>query len=514
MSRIENSARNIMASLGGQLLNNLLRLICRTAFIYTLGKEFLGISSLYANILTILSVSELGFSSAITYSLYKPLAENDIPTICALMHFFRNAYRVIGVIVFVVGLAVVPFLPFFMNGTTDSVNIYLYYFLYLAETVISYLFFAYKGTLLVADQKKYLNDVITYMVQITMNMIQIGVLFLLRSFFVYTVVGIVSTAVQNILISAAVDKKYPYLKGAHPKLGKEARKQVFSQVYAMSLYRISTTISSATDNLIISSQISVLMVGLYDNYYMIIQVIQKLLQGFFRAFTSSVGNFYATETKERNAFMFRCLNLMNSGIIVFCSVSFLVLLQPFVSLWIGEEYLLTYPVVVAIVMNFATNYMQSAVQTYKDASGLFVRGKYRAVATAVLNLVISIVLVRTIGLAGVFWGSVISRMVTTWWYDAWLIHRAGFGCAPAQYYAGCAVLMGLIFSLSWLIQWTTSLVPMSLVVTILLRGVMSIVLVGAAFLLLYGRSDEWKYLVDQNKTLLQNKILKKRREKQ
>ena len=201
---------------------------------------------------------------------------------------------------------------------------------------------------------------------------------------------------------------------------------MFSRVYAMSLYRICNIVGTSTDNLIISANISVIAVGLYDNYYMIIQVIQKLLTGVFQAFTSSLGNFYVLESKGRNEFLFRALNLANSWLIAFCSVCFAVLLQPFIQLCFGSEYLLDDTVVIIIVINFATNFMQNVVRIYRDASGLFVRGKYRAVLAAVMNLIISIILVKKIGLAGVFLGSIISRMVTTWWFDAWILYKYGF----------------------------------------------------------------------------------------
>lgn len=161
MSRTTNSLRNASAAIGGQLLNNLLRFVCRTVFIHTLGREYLGISSLYTNVLTILSITELGFSTAVTYSLYEPLAKDDRPAVRAIMAFFRKAYRAVGLAVLLLGLALMPFLPHLMTGVTDKVNIYQYYLLYLAETVVSYLFFAYKSTLLIADQKKYAAELVS-----------------------------------------------------------------------------------------------------------------------------------------------------------------------------------------------------------------------------------------------------------------------------------------------------------------------------------------------------------------
>lgn len=508
MSRTINSLRNIGASIGGQLLNNVFRFLCRTIFVYVLGKEYLGISSLYANILTILSVSELGFSTAITYSLYRPLVENDIPAIQSLMQFFKRAYRIIGLLILLVGLIIMPFLPDLMLGATDKINIYQYYLLYLGQTVISYLFFAYKGTLLIADQKKYIYDTVVCAVQIGMNLVQIVILLCLRSFLLYTIVAVVCDALQNVITSIVVDRKYPYLKAPAQNLSKERRREVFKQVYAASLYRICITIGTSTDNLIISSNISVLMVGLYDNYYMIVQVIHKLLQGFFQAFTSSLGNLYVLESRERNEFIFRCLNQLNNWVIVFCSVSFLMLFQPFIELWLGREYLLTGPVVLSIVINFATNYLQVIVQAFKNASGLFLRGKYRAVATAVLNLVISIILARYWGLTGVLWGSIISRMVTTWWYDAWIIYRYGFHQSPVHYFLECAVTMGLIFVITGVLELLCMPFSAATWGNLILKGMVCVLGGNGIYLLLYGRREEFRYLFTQGRNLICHRLAK------
>lgn len=505
MSRTKNSLLNIMASIGGQLLTNILRWICRIVFIHTLGKAYLGISSLYTNILTILSLSELGLGSAITYSLYKPLAENDMETVKALMAFFKKAYRWIGIAVLLLGLCLIPFLPYLMTGSTDVINIYLYYLLYLAQTVVSYLFFAYKAILLTADQKKYIADVVMYILQIVMNAVQIIILFVWRSFLAYTVAVIVYNIVQNMAVALIVDRKYSYLREPAAKLSKEQYKDVFSRVYAMSLYRICNVIGTSTDNLIISANISVIAVGLYDNYYMIIQVIQKMLTGVFQAFTSSLGNFYVLESKERNEFMFRTLNLANSWLVAFCSVCFAVLLQPFIQLCFGEQYLLDYTVVIVVVINFATNYMQNVVRIYKDASGLFVRGKYRAVLAAVMNLVISIILVKRIGLTGVFLGSIISRMVTTWWFDAWILYKYGFQTSPWPFFRNFLATMVLVILSTVLVEriafpWQEASWP-----AIVIKGILCVLVTNGIYLLVYGRSEEFHYLTEKIKLILKRK---------
>ena len=494
MSRTTNSLRNAGTAIGGQLLNNVLKLVCRTAFIYTLGQEYLGISSLYANILTILNITELGFASAVTYSLYDPLARDDKESIRYIMAFFRTAYRVIGLVVLVLGLGLMPLLPKLMTGVTDKVDIYQYYLIYLAQTVVSYLFFAYKSTLLVADQQKYAVDLVNYLCQVVMNLAQIAVLFLTRSFLLYTLLAIVTNIVQNITTAILVDRRYPYLKGPAKKLTKAEGRQIVQRVYAASLYKVSTAVGVATDNLVISSMVSVLAVGLYNNYAMIVGIIQTLLSSIFQGVSSSLGNLYATESREKNEFVFRSLNLLNNFFVTTCSVCFLILFQPFITLWVGKSYLLPFSVVVTAVVNFATNYLQNVVQIYKNASGVFVRGKYRALATAVLNLGISILLAKRMGITGVLLGSIISRMVTTWWFDGWLLYRAGFGMSPWPYFRDC-FLTGFFTAACYgcvklLFFWVKTPGWGSL----LLMGFACALIPSALYFAVYCRSEEFAYL--------------------
>lgn len=505
MSRTINSLRNIGSTLGGQMLNNLLRFACRTVFLYALGPEYLGISSLFSNVISILNISELGLATAITFSLYKPLAENDRRTVQAIMAFLRNAYRIIALVVLGAGLLLMPALPYLMTGVTDKVNIYHYYLLYLTETVVSYLFFSYKSVLLIADQKKYLVDLVAYACQVAMNLLQMAVLVIWKSFLGYTILFIINHIVTNTVTAILVDRRYPWLRGKAPKLPKEEQKEIYTRIYALGLNKVSTAVGTSTDNLVISTFVSVIAVGLYSNYSMVVQVFQKLLSGVFRALGSSLGHLFATEAREHSAYLFRCLNLLNNYLIVLCSVCFLVMFQPFVCLWAGEEYLLSYGVVIAIVLNFATNYLQNVVQIYREACGTFTRGKYRPLFTVLLNLVISLILVQWFGIAGVLWGSVISRMLTAWWFDAWLLHRVAFGVSPWGYYRQCGttlvligvctVLMRLVFrniSVGWL-----ALIGM---------GIACAATVSVVYLLLYGRTTEFTYLKEQGIRILKHKI--------
>lgn len=507
-SRTLNSARNVATSIGGQLLNNILRFVCRTAFIYTLGRDYLGISSLYSNVLTLLSIAELGFGTAVTYSLYQPLADHDTEKIKALMGFFKKAYQIIGLVILGLGLLLIPFLPVLMNGVTDKVNIYLYYILYLLQTVVSYFFYAYKAVILTADQKKYVADMIQYVVQVIMNAVQIVILIALRSFLIYTIVAIGFNIIQNLLTAVAADKRYPYLKEPAQKLNKKERKTIFTRIYATFLYKISTAVGTATDNLIISTFIGTVMVGLYDNYQTIVSIFQNLLTGIIQSFSASVGNLFVTKGEDRSELVFRGINLANNLLVALLSVLFLLILQPFIRIWIGKSYLLSTPVLIIIVYNFATNYMELVVNIYNEATGVFVKRKYRAVVTAVVNLVVSIILVKKIGLAGVFLGSIISRLSTIWWYDAILLYRDAFHKSPIGYFLNyllTSVLIAVIGGAIYLI--TRPLLEHDLLL-ILVRGVLAIAFVPGVYWLIYHRTEEYGIMMEKVHGITQ-KIMRK-----
>jgi len=233
--------------------------------------------------------------------------------------------------------------------------------------------------------------------------------------------------------------------------------------------------------------------------------VQKFLSGISRAMTSSLGNLYATEKRERSEYVFRCLNLMNNYLVVTCSVCFLCLFPGFIALWAGKDYLLPFWVVVVIVANFTTNYWQNVVQVFCNASGVFVRGKIRAVANAVLNLGISIALAYPLGIAGVLLGSIISRLLTTWWYDAWLIYRVGFQMSPWRYYRDCGVTVVLIAGCYGLVTVVMGLLPGSGWLDLILTGGFAALFPTAVYWLLYHRSEEYAYLKNKVLSILKRK---------
>ncbi len=503
-SRTVNSLKSAVTGIGGQLITLILKFVSRTVFIHTIGVEYLGINGLFSSVITILNISELGLQTAIVYSLYKPLAVGDTGKVSAIMNLLRRAYAFIGAAVLVLGAALYPFLPYLMKGTTDLVDVNLVYALYVLNSVFSYWFYAYKSAILQADQKRYVSNIINNLVAVTAVIVQIFVLAVFRSFIGYTVVQLLASVIQGLIAAGVVDKRYPFLKANKgEKLEREERKKILRNLFALSLYRISSAVLNATDNMIISAKISTVAVGMHSNYVLILSAVTQIVQNIFSAFTASIGNLFAVEKKEKSEFIFRCLNFLNFWIYGFCSICLWNLFNPFIEIMWGADMVFDELTVLIIVMNFLTAGLQNAVISYKDACGLFWKGRYRPVASAVFNIVISLLLVGPLGVAGVFLGTIVSRFLTTWWFDAWLVHRNAFEISPNKYYLRYFMSLIRVCIVGAVISFATQpLERYGVWVLFLVRTVLCIIVPNVVFFLRFRKSEEFLYLVSAAKPLL------------
>lgn len=515
-TRSINSTKNIITGIGGQIINIILGFAARTFFIQALGKEYLGVSGLFTNILTILNISELGISAAIVFSLYKPLTLGDREKVAASLRLLKRIYTIIGFVVLALGLMLMPFLRFIIKGDTEVVNIYAVYIIYLMQSVLSYWFYSYKYCVLQADQKQYVVSLVGYIITVSTHVLQIAVLLLIMKtgllspssgFLIYLSVNMVFVIVKNILVSNKVDKMYPYLSNKALKehkyeLEKEEKRGILKNVVGLACYKISGTVLNSTDNIIITHYISLATVGIYSNYLMILTIITTLIGVIFGAFTAGVGNLYVTESKEKSEFIFRCLNLLNFWVYGVCGICFFYLVNPFIKLWVGEDYLFPMIVIVVIVFNFLSDGLQNAVILYKDACGLFWEGKYRPIASALLNIVLSLILVKFIDISGVILGTVLSRLLTTWWFDARLVHRRAFEKSPAGYFFRYIRSMLIITSTACVMYPLVNLIIADNLILWILRGCVCFLLPNLIFYVLFRRSEEFRYISGIGKDLI------------
>ncbi|MBQ9994297.1 MAG: oligosaccharide flippase family protein, partial [Clostridia bacterium] len=328
-SRSVNTLLNTMAGITAKSINIITGLIMRTVFIRTLGIEYAGISTLFTDILTALSFAELGISGAITFALYKPLAENDDRRVAALMNFYKRAYQIVAAVVLVAGLAVAPFLSVIVKDVPNiKEDITLIYILYVINSAVSYLL-VYKSTLLTAKQEQRYVSLIQIGISVARVIIESVILIVFRKFLLYLIVGILLTRLQNALISRFASKRYSQLKElGDEKLPKEERRKLMGDVRALMLYKISNSLINGCDSVVISSFLGAGWVALVGNYTMVTYRVQNLINQFYNAANPSIGNLAAATNEERQYKTFQVLQFMSFWISCFCSTSFLVLLNP------------------------------------------------------------------------------------------------------------------------------------------------------------------------------------------
>lgn len=401
-SRTEYSLINMFASMGGYVLNVALSFICRIIFVRILGAEYLGISSMFANVLSLLSLTELGIGTAMIYELYKPIAQNDEEKVASYMKAYEMAYRAVGGVVFALGLAFMPFLNVVITEQPNiPENIYILYLLFLFSTASSY-FFSYRGAVLIAHQRNYIVVTISYILVILQDIAQIAALLLTHSYILYLILQVIFILLTNILISRKAVKDYPYISGENiAPLSKEEKWNLFKNVKALTVTKISGILVNNTDNLVITYFNGLIQTGVVSNYTLLIATLNSLVNQIFTSLSASLGNLNAADDEKHKYEVFKALNLVNFWIYGWAAIGIVILSSDIVRICFGENYVLEIEIPIVLAINFYMLGMQCVVGMYKSTMGLFRYGQYMLLLTALLNLVGDFILGRYWGLIGI-----------------------------------------------------------------------------------------------------------------
>ncbi len=498
-SRTKSTIINAISCIMLRLLSIILSFGSRSFFIKTLGSEYAGVSGLFTDILVILSFVELGIGTAITYKLYKPIANNDKLQITVLMNFYKKAYRLISVTVLVLGIVLLPFIDFFIKEAPDiKESLILIYLLYVFNTASSYLFI-YKSTLLYANQEQYIAvkwQGILYIIQTTLQVI---CLILFKDFIVYLVIQILFTLLQNIMISYVVDKRFPYInEKTSESLSKNEIKSIFKDVKALFLYKFSGVVLNGTDSLIASRMIGISAVGIFSNYKLVGNHVNSIASQLFSSATASIGNLAASEDSEKQYEVFKKILFLCFWCYCLCSTCLFSLFNVFIEdIWLDKSYTFSIEFVAVFVAEFFIKGMQTPIASFRTSNGLFVNGQYRPLFMALINIVISIILVYYIGITGVLLGTVISRIVTQVWYDPWLLYnkvfKKRFSSFLVQFALYCVVTaFGCILSLKLGEVCNID----NVYINFLVRMLIAVVIPNLLVFLLYRKTQEFKYVLN------------------
>lgn len=491
-TRTEYSVMNTSVAFVAQATAILMGFFTRIVFTRTLSAGYVGINGLFTDILNILSLSELGVGTAITFALYGPIARNDVKKQQILMRMFRSFYRMTAVFVLGAGMLLIPFLDILMKDRPDVDHLLLIYLLYLFNSVVSYLLI-YKKTLVAAHQLNYLTVLYHNGFLVLQDICQIIVLLVTKNFILFLIVAIACTITGNICMSRKADELFPYLKEkCTEKLPAEEKDEIIKNVKAMMMHKLGNVVVNNTDNLLISSFVGVVSAGIYSNYYLIIGSVRQVLDQALQGVTASVGNLGAMESEEKVQKVFRMLFFIGQWVYGIAGICLFELLNPFVELAFGKKYLFPREIVLILCINFFINGTRKAVIIFKESTGAFWYDRYKAVVEAVLNLVISIVLVLKFGIFGVFAGTFFSTVLTSVWVEPYILFKYRFGQSPVHFFLRYAWNV-VVMMMAWLITDSfCNIFSAGAVVTLLLRLVICAVVPNIFLWSIYRKTEEWQ----------------------
>ena len=472
-----------------------------------LNVEYLGISGLFGDIFAMLCLADLGFGTAMTYSMYKPLAEHDYDRLAGLVTLYQKVYRIIAVAVAGVGLALIPFLRYLVKLETDMPQLELYYILSLANCVASYLV-VYKTSIIGADQKNFLTTKYTGIFSILRTVSTTVFLWATRNYVGYLVINVAFTYFTNFFNSYIAEKEYPFIK-KKVQLPKEEIREILGNIKSVFIYKFSSVLITATDNMLISSLISTASVGYYSNYMVAVNKVYNIVNTIFYSLTASLGNLIVKENERRRYEIFEIMQSVSLILSTFCVTCIFCLEDDFIRLWLGADYLLDKTVLWAIIANFYFSIILMPIWVFREATGLYRKTKYVMLSTAAVNLIVSILLSRWLGLAGILLGTSVARLTTYFWYEPVLLFKKYFGKTSAVYFGGVVKSLCVTAAILLSISFVSNMIEVASWLGLLMKAVA----VGAGSLiivvLIYRQTEGFKLIGERVKAMLLSFVSKK-----
>ena len=503
IERTKNAARNMLFDGMLKMLNIVVPFIMRTVMLHYLGMQYLGLNGLFKSILSFLNLAELGVGSAMVFSMYNPIAEDDAESICALMRLYRTFYRIIGLFIAVVGLALTPFLRNLISGEIpQDMNLVILYFMNLGSTVLTYWLFAYKRSLLDAHQRTDIVSKVSLGIQLVEYALKIPALIIFRSYYIFLGIHLIAQIAINILTAVRVTKIYPqYTPRGH--LPQEKVLDIVRRVRDLFTSKLSSVVFNFADTLVISAFMGLTALALYQNYYFVITALRAFMDVVITACIAGVGNSLITESEEKNYYDLSRITMLFGWMMGVGSAMLLCLYQPFMQVWMGEESMLAFNYVICFVIYFYTMGMNKIINMFKDAAGIWHKDRFRPLTAALVNLGLNLATVQWLGLYGVLLSSVISIVAVQ---IPWLFHNLFQEVFPRKYlgryvwfFCGLVAVALLSCVGSWLL---CSLFHLNVWATLVVNACVSFLVPNLFFFALYGRNRLFKESIRQFKRVL------------
>ncbi len=498
--RVHRSVMNIKVGMLFYVLSLFLAFFSRRIFLDCLGAEFIGLTGMLTNIMSFLSVAELGIGTSIVYFLYKPLQEDNHEKINEVMSMLAFLYRCIGAIIGSCGIVVSLFFPWwFDNLTTGLPLVYFAFYSFLASSVAGYIF-NYKQLLVSANQKQYLVNAYFQTISIVQSVTQIILAYYYRNLWLWVVVGLVFTIIGIIIFNYRIQQLYPWLN-VNLREGRDNLKkypEILKKTRQIFIFKIKNFILYKSDEILVGAFVSVIKVAFYGNYTMIINKFLYLVNILSDGLSAGVGNLIA-EGNEKNIMKvyweMTAARFFILGIIIF---PLLLFLQPFIGCWLGQQYQLDEVIVYLLIFNLFIRLQPAAVYIFIGASGLY-SDVWAAWAELIVNLVITLLLAPFYGIVGILLGKIISFFFISFFWKPYYLFSQGFHKNVWEYWRGMTVYYILFAIFAMLALWARYTVidnnVDSFVSLALYGAVIYLPLIIVYFILLFQSSKGMKYFV-------------------
>ncbi len=504
--RTINSVRNFLFGLLNVIIKTLMPFVVRTIIIYKLGSEYLGLSSLFTSILSMLSFTELGIGTAIGFCLYKPMAEGRKEEVGALLNLLKNIDRIVGTVIFVAGLALLPFLKNLISGDSPAdVNIYILYIIYLVQSVVSCFVFAFKNSLLIVGQRQDVIHKVNLSVELARYLLQILILLLFADYYIYALLLPIGQVVADLLINYYSNKVFPDIpiKGT---ISKELKKTIFSKVLFLSAQTLTFSISSSLGSIIVSASLGLVPVAIYGNYTYVSNAILSFITIGFSAISASVANVVYKDGSGSNAELYKPLSFVAWALPTVLYTCMFCLYQPFMIMWVGEEYLLSFWAMLLCTANaFVNSQRQFFSITYIGIAGLWNKTLPRQILDLSANLLLCFILVKPLGITGVVLAAFVSHTAIGLVYDYFIVYREVLQI-PIHKHLLTIVLKYistvLLASCAYIV---TNIIPLYGISGFIVKGIVAAAISGGPIILVKYKSAEMKFIVDRIKPILSKK---------
>ena len=501
-SRTKNAVLNISFGYIAQIGIMILAFVGRRIFLHFLSADYLGINGLYSNILTILSLPELGLDTAVVYSLYKPVADRDNKMIASLLAFFKKIYWVLSICIFVVGLLLIPFLRYIITSDLPTHDLVVYYVLFLTNTVASY-FVAHKVALLSASQEQRIQKIVTLSTTFLLQIIHIAVLAIWANYYLYLIATVATTIISNIILGRICSKIHGDVFDESDRVEFE-NKPIITRIKSTFLYKIGGVLITSTDNILISILVSTAAVGFYSNYVALTSSVQAFIAIITTSLISGIGNLAVGKNIQKQLRLFDTMLWFYHLIGALGLVGFSLLSNEFIIIWLGEEYLFDSFTVFVIAFNFYLSNAISPIWMFREANGLFEKVKYLLLIRAAINIALSILFGIIWGTFGILLATAVSLLVTGFWYEPRILFNSVLQTSQRHYWQKQAkYTITTIISLA-LSYFILQLIVEQSIAWFMLKAIIVAFIVGLAFLLVSIKTSEF--------TALYQLIVRKRRD--